>query len=154
MKLKTIITIFVPVLVLTLILLVSRTTDSVSAASGKNGDLHVTKECHLYTGAAGQFCTITSSNIPEIKVGSKVWYDQAAGTPAGMLDSNVILDAGSGNRALGRCTLDLGTYKGVCTFSSGTGDFAEFRARVDVSPGVGIFRWDGTYSFTPAPAWP
>jgi hypothetical protein len=152
MKYKTMIKIFVPVLVLILILSVSRGTDPVSAASGRNGNLHVTKECSAYTGAAGSFCTITSSNIAEIKVGSKVFYDQAAGIPAGMLDSNVVLDAGNGNRAVGRCTLDLATYKGLCTFSNGTGDLAEFRARVDVSLGAaGIFHWDGTYSFTPAP---
>jgi len=147
MKFKTMITIFVPVLVL--ILSVSGVTTS--AASGRNGNLHVTKECSTYTGGAGQFCTITSSNIAEIKAGSKVFYDQAAGTPTGMLDSNVILDAGDGNRAVGRCTLDLRTYKGLCTFSDGTGDLAEFRARVDVSLGAGVFYWDGTYSFTPAP---
>lgn len=152
MKFKMMITIFAPVLVL--ILLLSRATHSASAASGKNGNLHVTKVCPDYKGAAGQFCTITSSNIPEIKVGSKVFYDQAANIPTGMLDSNVILDAGSGNRAVGRCTLDLGTYKGLCRFSDGTGDLAEFRARVDVSLGSGVFYWDGTYSFTSAPAWP
>ena len=71
------------------------------------GDLHVTKECSEYTGLAGGYCTITSSNLAAIKVGSKVFYDQAAGTPPGLLDSNVILDAGAGNRAVGHCTLDL-----------------------------------------------
>ena len=39
--------------------------------------------------------------------------------PAGMLDSNVVLDAGNGNRAVGRCTLDLVTGLGLCTFSDG-----------------------------------
>jgi hypothetical protein len=152
MKFKTMITISVPAVLL--ILSLSRGTDSVSAASERNGNLHVTKECSAYTGAAGSFCTITSSNIAEIKVGSKVFYDQAAGIPAGLLDSNVILDAGNGNRAVGRCTVDLGTYKGLCTFSDGTGDLAELRARVNVSPGPGVFYWEGKYSFTPAPAWP
>jgi hypothetical protein len=152
MKFKTMITIFV--LALVLLLSPNWGTYSVSAVSGRNGDLHVTKECSAYTGAAGSFCTITSSNIAEIKVGSKVFYDQQAGIPAGLLDSNVILDAGNGSRAMGRCTLDFGTSKGLCTFTGGTADLAGFRARVDVSgfpaPDFVDFHWDGTYSFTPA----
>jgi hypothetical protein len=118
----------------------------------------VTKNCSQYKGAPGQFCTITSSNISEIKVGMKVSYDQQAGIPDGYLDSNVMVDDGDGNRALGRCTLEFQSRKGLCTFSSGTGNLAEFRARVDVSgfpdPDLVDYHWDGTYSFTPAPAWP
>jgi len=111
--------------------------------------LHVTKECSAYTGLPGSFCTFTSSNLRAIHVGSKVYYDQAAGTPMGLLDSNVVIDAGDGNRAFGRCTLDLTTYRGLCTFSDGTGEFAGFQARVNVSPSGGPdFNWDGTYSFT------
>jgi hypothetical protein len=122
------------------------------AHSESKGKLRVTKECSQWQGAAGQFCTITASNVGPIKADSKVYYDQAAGTPAGLLDSNVILDAGSGNRAFGRCTVVLppapsgGT--GLCTFSDGTGEFAGFQARIDVTPmGGAIFAWNGTYSF-------
>jgi hypothetical protein len=121
-----------------------------SAASKRNGILHVTKDCPptQYTGAPGSFCTITSSNLLEIRVGSKVFYDQAAGIPAGLLDSNVVLDAGNGDRAVGRCTLDFSTGLGLCTFSDGTGDLAGFHARIDVDCRSGC-RWDGPYSFTP-----
>lgn len=121
---------------------------SVSASPGK-GDLHVTKECSQYTGAAGSFCTITSSNLTQIPVGSKVLYGQAAGIPTGLLDSNVVLDAGNGDRAVGRCTLDLSTALGLCTFSDGTGQFAGFQARVEVSYPGPEWAWEGTYSFTP-----
>jgi hypothetical protein len=121
---------------------------SVSASSGRSGDLHVTKECSQDHGKAGDYCTITSSNLAEIKVGSKVYYDQAAGIPTGLLDSNVVLDAGDGNRAVGRCTLDFTTSLGLCTFSDGTGQFTGFRARVDVDCRSGC-RWDGSYRFRP-----
>jgi hypothetical protein len=117
------------------------------SASERDRDLIVTKECSQWTGAAGDFCTISSSNFAPIKVGSRVYYDQAAGIPAGLLDSNIVLDAGNGNRAVGRCTLDLATGRGLCTFSDGTGRFAGFSARVEVSPpddGVN-WRWDGTF---------
>lgn len=121
---------------------------SVWAFSERSGNLHVIKECSQYTGAAGSFCTITASNVEPIKVGSKVYYDQSAGTPAGLLDSNVVLDAGAGNRAFGRCSLDLATGAGLCTFSDGTGQFAGFHARIDVSyMGGPNYGWSGTYSF-------
>lgn len=119
------------------------------SASARKGDLHVTKECSQYTGAAGSFCTIRSSNLTKILVGSKVFYDQAVGIPAGLLDSNVVLDAGNGDRAVGRCTLDLSTGLGLCTFSDGTGRFAGFQARVEVTYLGSEWAWDGTYSFTP-----
>jgi hypothetical protein len=151
MKFKTltpIVVLLVPVLALTLAL--SMGTGSVSAFSERNRALQVTKECSEYRGEAGGFCTITSSNLARIKVGSRVYYDQPAGIPAGMLDSNIILDAGNGNRAVGRCTLDLATGLGLCTFSDGTGKFAGFSARVQVSPpaeGDEDWHWEGTYSF-------
>ena len=113
--------------------------------------LQITKECSQFTGAPGSFCTITSSNVPQIKAGSKVYYTQAAGIPAGVLDSNVVLDAGNGNRAVGRCTLDLTTALGICDFSDGLGSLAGFEAHVRVSldSNTGLFHWDGSYSFDP-----
>jgi hypothetical protein len=123
---------------------------SVSAFSERNGDLHVTKECSQNNGKPGDFCTITSSNLAAIPLGTKVYYDQAYGIPAGFLDSNVLLYVGTGNWAVGRCTLDPGTGHGLCTFSDGTGPLAGFKARVDVSPTGGVnYAWDGTYSFSP-----
>ena len=119
----------------------------VSASSERSGALHLTKECSQYTGLPGSFCTFTKSNLAAIKRGSKVFYDQADGIPTGMLDSNVVLDAGSGNRAVGRCTLDDTTNLGLCTFSDGTGQLAGFQARVKVDC-TSVCRWDGTYRFS------
>ncbi|HEY8171859.1 MAG TPA: hypothetical protein VIH21_02130, partial [Dehalococcoidia bacterium] len=62
-------------------------TTSATGSLWRSGFLRVTKECLQYTGQAGSFCTITSSNVPEIKVGSKVFYGQAADVPPGLLDS-------------------------------------------------------------------
>ena len=151
MKFKVMTTIFALVLVAGFVALaLSLSPGAASASSARNGDLHVTKECSKYTGAAGDYCTITGSNLDAIAVGSKVYYDQAAGTPGGLLDSDVVLDAGNGNRAVGHCTLDLGNYFGLCTFSDGTGEFTGFSARVVVAPaGWPNFDWDGTYRFTP-----
>ena len=108
----------------------------------------MTKECSGYTGGAGSYCTITSSNLKAIEVDTKIVYLQPEllFTPAG---SDVVLDLpGPGNNtAFGNCSLDVG----VCTFSGGTGKFTTFQARVDVTytPDDDLWHWDGTYSFSP-----
>lgn len=125
---------------------------SVSASFERARKLRVVKECSEYFGNAGDWCTVTVSNVKRLPVGSKVLYSQAAGVPLGLLDSNVVLDAGKGNRAVGRCTLDLATGLGLCTFSDGIGQLAGFEARVDVTcPSrnghASDCDWDGSYSF-------
>jgi hypothetical protein len=129
----------------------------VLASSGRNGALHVTKECSTYIGQAAGYCTVTHSNLPEIPAGAKVFYtqDQTANAAAGFLDTDVVLYAGPGNRAAGHCTLDWNTNVGLCTFSDGTGRLAGFSARVDVTPfpppDAVDYHWDGTFSFNPEP---
>jgi hypothetical protein len=125
---------------------------TLSPSTALAAEVHLTKDCSVYTGAAGDHCTITASDLEQIAIGSKFFYDQAAGIPTGLLDSNVVLDGGSGNRAVGRCTLDLGTGLGLCTFSEGTGRFIGFHARLDVTCGAGnSCSVDGTYRFSPQP---
>jgi hypothetical protein len=120
---------------------------AVGASSPRSGTLVVTKECSGYTGLAGSFCAITSSNLAAIEVGSRINYLQPAAllTPAG---SDVVLDTpGPGNNAaFGNCSLSLG----LCTFWGGTGKFTWFHANVDVSYlGELDWAWSGTYSFSP-----
>jgi hypothetical protein len=122
-----------------------------SASSRPDRRLHIKKDCSGYTGAAGSFCTITASNVRAIAVGSKVYYFQPLIPSTGFLDSNVVLDAGNGNRAVGRCTLDLVTNLALCTFSDGTGNFRGFHARVDGSGSFAEYHWDGTYEFERQP---
>jgi hypothetical protein len=119
------------------------------SASPRSGDLHVTKECSAYTRLAGSFCTITSSNVKAIEVGSRIVYAQAAGATS--LDSDVVLDTpGPGNNtAFGHCALDFATGLGLCTFSGGTGKFSGFEGSARVSSlGRPNWAWDGTYSFS------
>jgi hypothetical protein len=116
--------------------------------SPRSGALHVTKECSQYTRLAGSFCTITSSNLKQIEVGSKVIYTIDSGPT--VLDSDVTLEPpGPGNnRAFGHCRLDLVTRVGLCTFSGGTGKFTWFNASAAVSSlGRPNWAWDGTYRF-------
>lgn len=124
-----------------------------SLASPRSGDLHVTKVCpaSTFTGQPGSYCTITSSNVQAIEVGSRIVYLQPdqLGTPSG---SDVVLDPpgppnDKANKAFGTCSLALG----VCTFSRGTGKFTWFQAHVDVSHNEDFseWYWEGTYSFSP-----
>jgi len=123
---------------------------SALASSARSGRLHIMKECSENTGLPGAFCTITFSNLAAIPVGSKVFYDQAGNNIPGVFNSDVVLDAGNGNRAVGRCTLDGVTAVGICTFSDGMGALAGFHARVDVTPATPDlvnYDWRGTYRF-------
>ncbi len=118
-----------------------------SASSPRSGPLHATKNCTGFTGAAGSYCEITSSNLRQIEVGSRITYLQPPLllTPAG---SDVVLDPpGPGNNvAFGNCSLAVGH----CTFWGGTGKFTFFHASISVSPLGGYdWAWDGTYSFDP-----
>jgi hypothetical protein len=114
----------------------------------RSGALQVTKECSQFNGTDGTFCTITSSNLAAIEVGSRVIYATVNGF--GDLDSDVVLDLpGPGNNAaFGHCTLTASVSR--CTFSGGTGEFTHFHATVAVSYlGGPDYGWDGTYSFSP-----
>jgi hypothetical protein len=124
------------------------TVTAILSAADKKGDLHAVKECSQDKGLAGKFCTFTSSNFELIPRDTRIYYVQTADIlPPGLFDSNVVLDAGTGNRAIGRCTVDPATGAGLCTFSDGTGQFAGFQARIAVSHAGGVdYRWDGTYS--------
>ena len=119
------------------------------SASPRSGDLAVTKTCVTYAGAAGDFCTITSSSLNAIKVGSRVYYLQAADFGTLTLNSDIIIDGPGSNTAYGHVALDLATGLGTVTISGGTGVFRGFHASVAVSPtGGGSFAWDGSYGFT------
>jgi hypothetical protein len=121
---------------------------SVSASSPRSGAFEATKECSQYTGAAGSFCTFTSSNLKALDVGSRIVYLSPAGATS--LDTDVVLDAGPGNKAFGHCTLIFAHLPGECTFHGGTGQFTWFQADVVVSTLDGInWRWEGSYSFSP-----
>ena len=125
-----------------------------SAASSANQPLrvtkafHATKDCSGFTGLVGAYCTIRSSNVKALKVGSKIFYVQVAGRTA--LDSDTVIYVNRGSVATGHCLLRFATGTGLCTISDGTGTLAGFHARVRVSADSAIpklWHWDGTYSF-------
>ena len=119
-----------------------------SRANHRARPLHLTKECppSQYQGQIGGYCTVTSSNVPAITVGTKIFYAQAAGPNS--LDSDIILYVGPGKTATGHCQLEFATGLGHCTLSGGTRTLDGIRADVDVSYLGGYdWAWDGTYRF-------
>ena len=126
---------------------------SASAASPQNSRgitkaFHATKDCSGFTGLIGAYCTIRSSNVKALKVGSKIFYVQEAGKTA--LDSDTVIYVKRGSVATGHCLLRFATGVGLCTISDGTGTLAGFRFRVRVTASSSIpklWHWDGTYSF-------
>jgi hypothetical protein len=113
----------------------------------RHGALHVVKDCppSQYAGQAGGFCTITDSNLQEIRKGARVFYlEAAAGTG---LESDLVLYAGPGNVAFGHVTLSFTSKTGEITFAGGTGSFRRFHARVAVSFDGALWHWDGVYRF-------
>jgi hypothetical protein len=127
---------------------------SASAAFSQNRspratqEFHATKDCSGTTGLAGSFCTFRSSNVNAIKVGSRIFYFQAASKTA--LDSDTAIYVRRGTVATGHCLLRFTTGVGLCTISDGTGALAGFHARVRVTPDSSIpklWHWDGTYGF-------
>lgn len=123
---------------------------AVGAASPRSGDLILTKDCTAYRGAAGDTCTITSSSLGLIQVGSTVVYAQAADFGTMTLDTDIVINGPGANSAFGHVTLNLATGDGSVTLSGGTGVFTWLEASGAVSHVDGAtFGWDGEYSFSP-----
>ncbi len=122
-----------------------------SAESGaRSGEFHATKECSTFHRKAGEFCTITSSNLKEIPVGTRVYYLSDAGPTA--LDTDVVLDPPQpgNNTAFGHVFLSFSTLTGQVTLNGGTGKFRNINASVVVTHLTGVnWAWDGNYSYSP-----
>jgi hypothetical protein len=124
---------------------------SPAPAAARSGALHVDKECSQYTGAAGAFCTITSSNIRAIKAGNKVVYASAANAD-GTLDSDLTVSGAHGSQLFGHVWLNATTM--MIVFNGGTGKFQHFTGQVAVSvtdagTPAELWHWDGWYNFGP-----
>jgi len=119
---------------------------SLSTTTQRSGTLHITKECSEYTGEAGSFCTIDSSNFDAIPVGSRVVYAEPM-TPSG-LDTDITIETPNGDAFHGHVLLDGGTQTGTVTLDGGPGEMASLSAELEVAAlAEPSYSWDGPYSF-------
>jgi hypothetical protein len=117
-----------------------------STTIARTGTMHLEKECSEYTGAAGSFCTIVSSNVDAIPTGSKVVYREAANASGG-LDSDIAVETPDGDKVNGHVVLDGATQTGTVTLSGGSGALATLKADLVVAQVSGpTYSWDGPYS--------
>ena len=120
----------------------------VAAATPRSGDVHITKDCSAFTGQAGDFCTITSSDLRAIPVGARIVYASARrrGDPR-----HGHLDRGRPRQRRLRVTAGSTSWRCrvVCTLSGGTGTFRHLHLEVAVSPDAtpNLWHWDGTFAF-------
>ncbi len=113
------------------------------AINRQGGEFHLTKETSEYTGEAGSFCTVTSSNLDAIKVGSKIIYTSPASEP--VIESDLVIISGD-DTLTGHVLLDVPSASGTLAITGGTGAFAGFRAETVVSFDGTEWHWDGTYT--------
>src|SRR5262245_46813048 len=53
-----------------------------AAQQGRNGQVHILKDCFGESGIMGtDFCTIVSSNLSELPAGTKIFYEVPPGGP-------------------------------------------------------------------------
>ena len=153
MKFKTVTPIFVlPLVPVALAVALTMGAESVSASSGRGRPFTGTKDCTNFL--SGQYCTLGNFSDPRLASlldGKNLYYEQPAffsladGSP--LLDSNVAIDAGSGNKARGRCTFDPTNGIGLCTIEDGFGTLTRFHARIDVDCNAAPCTITGTYGF-------
>jgi hypothetical protein len=112
----------------------------------RTGTLHIEKECSEFTGEAGSFCTIVTSNFEAIPIGSKVVYQEAV-TADGSLDSDIVVNTPDGGAVNGHVVVD-GAGNGTVTLSGGGGELSELKAELTVAPlDEPNFTWDGSYTY-------
>src|SRR5262245_25570508 len=94
--------------VVALVLALAMGADSLSAST-RGRRFTGTKDCSNFP--SGHYCTLGNFSDPKLASllnGTNLYYEQADFFPladgSALLDSNVAIDAGPGNKARGRCT--------------------------------------------------
>lgn len=110
--------------------------------------LTLSKECSQFSGGVPSFCTVIASNVPALRTGAKIlYYGPVLKNPA-FISSNVVIDNGSGDTAIGNCIVDIAAGpKGVCAFHAGSGALAGFMAIAQVTVDAKqVWHWEGSYA--------
>ena len=114
---------------------------SVSASTQKA--FHLDKTCSGDSSEPlGYVCTVAHSDFAWIPAGTKVHYISQNETED-VVQATITIKNGSTN---GVCVW-RGPVNAVCTFGPGTGRFAQFHLKVDVTANAvqSVWYWDGAY---------
>jgi hypothetical protein len=108
----------------------------------------LSKDCSQYSGGVPSFCTVLESNVTALKKGTKILYYGPVNDSPAFSSSNVVLDNGAGDTAMGNCIVDNDAGpKGMCAFYAGSGALAGFMAIVQVTVDAKqVWHWDGSYA--------
>ena len=121
---------------------------STASATSIPRPLHMVKDCSTHNGVAPTYCTVTMSNLPEVPIGTKIWYTGPVLSNNLFLSSNVAFEPQDGSSATGYCIFVSKSSMGLCTFWKGSGRLAGFMAALDVSiDTAGLWHFDGEYYF-------
>jgi hypothetical protein len=124
---------------------------AVAAEAAKMQPFSLSQNCDEWTSGVPSFCTVTESNVPALKKGTRVLYYVPVNNKIEFSSNNVVLDDGAGNTALGNCIVDYDASKGMCAFYAGNGSLLSFTAIAEVSVDDNqVWHWNGSYRISPS----
>jgi hypothetical protein len=124
---------------------------AVAGDAAKMQPFSLSQSCDEWTSSEPSFCTVTESNVAALKKGTKVLYYGPVVDKTTFSSSNVVLDDGAGDTAMGHCIVDYEAMKGMCAFHAGNGSLAGFTAIAEASTDDDqVWRWKGSYSLSPS----
>jgi hypothetical protein len=123
----------------------------VAGQAAKMQPFSLSQNCDEWTSEEPSFCTVIESNVAGLKKGTKILYYGPVVDKTSFSSSNVVLDDGAGDTAIGNCIMDYEAMKGMCAFHAGNGSLAGFTAIAQASTDDDrVWHWNGSYSLSPS----
>jgi hypothetical protein len=126
---------------------------SVAGDAAKMQPFSLSQNCDEWTSEEPSFCTVIESNVAALKKGTKILYYGPVVDKTTFSSSNVVLDDGAGDTAIGNCIVDYEAMRGMCAFHAGNGSLAGFTAIAQASTDDDqVWHWNGSYSISASAA--
>jgi hypothetical protein len=126
---------------------------SFAGDAAKMQPFSLSQNCDEWTSEEPSFCTVIESNVAALKKGTKILYYGPVVDKTTFSSSNVVLDDGAGDTAIGNCIVDYEAMRGMCAFHAGNGSLAGFTAIAQASTDDGqVWHWNGSYSISASAA--
>jgi hypothetical protein len=123
----------------------------VADGAAKMHPFSLSLSCDEWTSEEPSFCSVIESNVVALKKGTKILFYGPVVDRTSFSSSNVVLDDGVGDTAIGNCIMDYEAMKGMCAFHAGNGSVAGFTAIAEASTDDDrVWHWNGSYSLSPS----